>query len=136
MVVHHCWRLGDDLWSARGHFGCNEVDWVMRERVVQCHSAAETIACSEAREHGSARIPVGFARPLMRGVDRNRAVIQIRLGLCTPQRAGDQGLENAKGAGCAEGLLIVEEVPVVESEAIVDVKSGPTTACSLPKRTP
>ena len=48
------------------------------------------------------------------------------------KRAGDQGLDNAKGAGCAEGLSIVEEVPVVESEAIVDVKSGLTTACSLP----
>ena len=42
------------------------------------------------------------------------------------KRAGDQGLDNAKGAGCAEGLSIVEEVPVVESEAIVDVKSGLT----------
>ena len=40
------------------------------------------------------------------------------------KRAGDQGLDHAKGAGCAEGLSIVEEVPVVESEAIVDVKSG------------
>ena len=40
------------------------------------------------------------------------------------KRAGHQGLDNAKGAGCAEGLSIVEEVLVVESEAIVDVKSG------------
>ena len=38
------------------------------------------------------------------------------------KRAGDQGLDNLEGAGCAEGLSIVEEVPVVESEAIVDVK--------------
>jgi hypothetical protein len=34
------------------------------------------------------------------------------------KRAGDQGLDNVEGAGCAEGLSIVEEVPVVESEAI------------------
>ena len=47
-------------------------------------------------------------------------------------RAGDQGLDNAKGAGCAEGLSIVEEVPVVESEAIVDVKSGLTRGWSGP----
>ena len=35
------------------------------------------------------------------------------------KRAGDQGLDNVEGAGCAEGLSIVEEVPVFESEAIV-----------------
>jgi hypothetical protein len=41
-------------------------------------------------------------------------------------------LDNAKGAGCAEGLSIVEEVPIVESEAIVDVKSELTRGWTGP----
>ena len=58
-----------------------------------------------------------------------RAIHQLheRLHGCGAElykRARDQGLENVKGAGSAEGLSIVEEVPVVESKAIVDVKSG------------
>ena len=56
-----------------------------------------------------------------------RAIHQLheRLHGCGAERhkrAGDQGLDNAEGAGCAEGLSIVEEVPVVEREAIVEVK--------------
>jgi hypothetical protein len=48
------------------------------------------------------------------------------------KRAGDQGLENAEVAGYAEGLPILEEVQVVESEAIVEVKSGLIRSWSRP----